>query len=265
MKHIKGYKIFESESSDFNDVINDTLSSVADYGYSVKIYDYYHTPNDEGGGQYLFNNKASVGHLTHKTKLIKLSNKKSNSQFFNIDDFSSLGFSSSGFTFITDDFQQVKDFYFELLDSISQFSEYNPKLWMSSGSVMIILDLGPASDDDIKSSNSLKDAYDELNGLLEKFNQSVSKSSVGKLVIMYYGDSSTLKLRTKNEDKMSSILASLCSQMADANPAYGWMNDQESTPRIGELVNIKNQINKMGYNITFKSDYDDYKLTLVSI
>ncbi len=46
MKHIKGYKIFESESSDFNDEITDTLASVSDYGYSIKIYDYYHTPSD---------------------------------------------------------------------------------------------------------------------------------------------------------------------------------------------------------------------------
>jgi hypothetical protein len=82
MKHIKGYKIFESESSDFNDEIKDTLSNVSDYGYTVNIYDYYHTPNDNHG-QNLFNNKASVSHLTNKIKLIKLSNKKLNSQYFN--------------------------------------------------------------------------------------------------------------------------------------------------------------------------------------
>lgn len=260
MKHIKGYKIFESESSDFNDEITDTLASVSDYGYSIKIYDYYHTPSDHSG-QYLFNNKASVGHLTHKTKLIKLSNKKLNSQFFNIDDFSKLGFSSSGFTFITDDFQQVKDFYFELLDSISQFSDYNPKLWMSNGSVMIMLDLGPVDDDEIKSSDDLKNAYDELNSSLEKFKSSEKPTlKVGRLDVKYYNDSHILKISNRSETRMSSILASLCTQMGEGNPAYEWMT---SEPKIDEMTSIRDNFNKKGYNITFKSDGDDYKLTLV--
>lgn len=134
---------------------------------------------------------------------------------------------------------------------------------MSNGSVMIMLDLGPVDDEEIKSSDSLKNAYDELNSSLEKF-KNVEKPTlkIGRLDVKYYSDSHILKISNRNESRMSSILASLCTQMAEDNPAYEWMNNEH---KIDEITSIRDEFNKKGYNITFKSDGDDYRLTLVKI
>lgn len=251
MKHLKPYKIFESNVSDeSNAEIMEVLSHVSDHGYSIKIYDYYYHHEDESDStsksDQLFTNKASIKEGTKKSKLVRIVNRD-NSDFFNIEGFDKIGFNSSGFHF-NNDFGKYREFFLELMDSVFQFSDRNPKLCIrDTDNILILLEYDVVSTEDLGSKDKIRQLYPTLHSLLRE------EKSKYKYDIKYYPQETHLKITPRGDiNQIYNIIASLCFQMKDTQ-GYHWMTQPEYI-QIPEFVNFRENISKEGYEITFKSE-----------
>lgn len=252
MKYLKNYQIFESNTTDeSNNEITEVLQHVVDHGYAIKIYDFFykHSPETEttSGSNELSMNFNSIKDNTKRVKLVKVYNKERESSRFNINDFAKIGFNSSGFTF-NSNFSKYREFFLELMDSVSQFSDRNPRLSIvDTDTMLILLEYDVVSQEDLRHQDRIGELYTELRLFLQK------EKPKYKYDITYFPQEKHLKITPRGDiDSIYNIISSLCFQMKDTQ-GYNWMT-QDKYIQIPEFVSFRERVNKEGYDITFKSE-----------
>lgn len=282
MKHLKPYKIFESNVSDeSNSEIMEVLSHVADYGYDIKIYDFYYygRPKDDINTEtHVLSMKfSSIQKISKRAKLVKISNKDNPSKWFSIDDYKKIGFSSSAFHF-SGDFVKYREFFLELLDSVSQFSDRNPKLSVvDTDNVLILLEYGVISEEDMEKKETINELYKKLNIVLKNSQYAGGDSKTGRKKqydISYYPSEMSFRIKPIGDDGSTysyKIIATLCRQLRNT-VGYGWMDRRDYEPIDNQDFNtIMDLLKHENCEITFTTEtvsgqfQDDIKFEILPI
>jgi hypothetical protein len=262
VKHLKPYKIFESNISDeSNTEIMEVLSHVADHGYDIKIYDfYYHHQNkdDINTEVHQLSMSISSGLVTEgskKAKIVKISNRENRSDWFSVDDFAKMGFSSSRFIF-NGNFSKYREFFLDLMDSVSQFSDRNPKIcFKDTDNILILLEYEDVTKEDLELKKTIGELYHKLYLTLKLTD--IRYSNHAKYDVTYYPQESHLKISPKGEDGQIyayKIISTLCNQLKDTE-GYGWMNREEYRPiENRDFKNIKDLLDDSGLEVTFSTE-----------
>ncbi len=240
MKHLKDYIIFESTNvDDINTMIMDTMASVIDSGYEVVIYDYYRNKLGDTSSQ-IDKNINSIGQYTIKSKVIKIDSGSYNYESVNIESYRNIGLppmtSGSGnlFKFIDGDLNLLREFYIDLFDAISHLSEYKPKIWTSSLSTMIMIDIGLVDEPEIIYRNKIISGCNRLFTLLKEAN--VPLNLLPKL-------SNGTKIIVHGSGENTEVIRSLCSNIELSRLLV------TSTSLI--LKEIRRKINEDGFDIKY--------------
>jgi len=234
VKHLKPYKIFESNTRDeSNTEIMEVLSHVADHGYDIKIYDFYYygRAKDDINTEthVLSTNIANIHEDWKKSKLIKITNRDSPSKWFNVNEFAKLGFNSSSFHF-NGDFIKYREFFLDLMDSVSQFSDRSPKLcFKDTDNILILLEYETVTKEELETKKIIGELYDKLRLVLSN---SMNHGGKRQYDLVYLPQVRQLKISPRGGDGQIysyKIISTLCPQLKD-QLGYGWMNREEYKP-----------------------------------
>jgi hypothetical protein len=252
VKFISNYRLFEStEVSDINSEIIDALSYIADIGFKIKIYDFYHNIDGDHGNLYVDERNSHTG--TSESKLIKISYKAGYPiRSYQIEDWHKiLGYGSSGFYFHSDS-KLSMDFLKELSLSMSHLGEYNPQISFKDDTILILLDISKVSENKID--NKISEYYEKLRTLLNQANDD-------SVYVSYYEATKTLYLGVRSNRsstmKLFYIAANLCPKTI-ADPNQNW---EKNIKIIKKYANIAKEMEKDGYEIKFSNE-DSYKYIL---